>query len=124
MLHRNKEDRFSNTTSLYCLHPSLKKIIISYFSHTPFEIYIFPSGWRGRIILSIIPRILIIVLKGKIKCVSILELWQSSICKSIIKAGMFKKTSKCSLLKILVLNHQRMYYTIGTKTFFFKKKVS
>lgn len=39
MLHRNWEDKLSNTTSLCCLHPSKK--IIPHFSYNQSEIYIF-----------------------------------------------------------------------------------
>lgn len=82
----------------------VKKKITLYFPHTPSDIYIFPSSWRGRIILSIIPRILVIVLKGKSKHVSIPELWLSSY--KIIKAGMCKKTGMYSLVEISRLNHK------------------
>lgn len=92
--YTNGEDKLSNMTSL-CLHLLLKKNNFI-LSHTPSDIYIFPSSWRGRIILSIIPRILVIVLKGKSKHVSILELWLSSYK---IKADMCKKTDMYSLLK-------------------------
>lgn len=109
---------------MLCLHPSLKKNNFKLFTHSIWYL-IFPSGWRGRIILSIIPRILIIVLKGKSKHVSIQELWLSSIYKNVIKAGIFKKTSMCSLLKFPSLNQKTMYYTICNRSkelFFLKEK--
>ena len=100
----------------------IKKNIL--FTHSIWYL-IFLSGWRRRIILSIIPRSLIIVLKRKSKRISIQELWLSSIYKNLIKAGFYlKKTSMCSLLKfqVLIIKDNVFTHRSKVKRFFLPPK--